>query len=132
MNFEELTRQALSVVRPRRLTENSEAGAVGAAILSDGGKVYLGVCVDTGCGMGFCAEHAAAGAMLTAGQSRVRKMVAVYGDGVILPPCGRCREFISQLDDSNLDAEVLVAAGVVVRLRNLLPHDWKQSIQSEG
>jgi cytidine deaminase len=75
--------------------------------------------------MGFCAEHAAAAAMITAGESRVLKMVAVNWDGRILPPCGRCREFISQLDDDNLQAEVLVADRVIVMLDELLPYNWR-------
>ena len=77
--------------------------------------------------MGFCAEHAAAAAMVTAGESRVLKMVAVNWDGAILPPCGRCREFISQLHDDNLATEVLVAGEVVVPLRDLLPFDWRKA-----
>lgn len=85
------------------------------------GVVYVGVCIDTGSSMGFCAEHAAAGAMATAGESQVLRMVAVDWDGTVLPPCGRCREFISQLHVANADAEVLVAEGVVVTLRDLLP-----------
>jgi cytidine deaminase len=51
--------------------------------------------------------------------------VAVNWDGAILPPCGRCREFISQLHDANLHAEVLVGDGNVVCLRDLLPYDWR-------
>src|SRR5690554_6840759 len=98
MTFEELVVQARSVLNPRRLSEFAEAGGVGAALLTASGSVYLGVCVETACSMGFCAEHAAAGAMITAGESRVVKMVAVDWAGQVLPPCGRCREFITQLD----------------------------------
>jgi cytidine deaminase len=76
------------------------------------------------------AEHAAAGAMVTAGESQVLKMVAVGWDGRIMPPCGRCREFISQLHDENMSAEVLVAEGGVVRLRELLPYDHKQVLEA--
>ncbi len=130
ISFEELYEKAKSVLNPRRLSEHAEAGGVGAALLSAGGQVYTGVCIDTGSSMGFCAEHAAAGAMVTAGESQVLKMVAVGWDGRILPPCGRCREFISQLHDKNLDAEVLVAEGVVVRLRELLPYDHKLMLES--
>jgi cytidine deaminase len=43
----------------------------------------------------------------------------------VLPPCGRCREFISQLHPGNFAAEVLVAEGCAVTLRELLPHDWR-------
>ena len=122
VTFDQLYEQAKSVLNPRRLSESAEAGGVGAAILAESGRVYTGVCIDTGSSLGFCAEHAAAAAMITAGESRVSKMVAVGWDGQIMPPCGRCREFISQLHDDNLDAQVMVAAGVVVTIRELLPY----------
>ena len=122
--FEELVEQARAVLNPRRLSEEAEAGGVGAALLADNGQVYTGVCIDTGSSMGFCAEHAAAGAMVTAGANRVCKMVAVLWDGSVIPPCGRCREFIRQLHPDNMDAEVLVAEDTVVTLRELLPFPY--------
>jgi cytidine deaminase len=131
MTFDELYARAKAVLNPRRLSQESEAGGVGAALLSDSGAVYTGVCIDTSCSMGFCAEHAAAAAMVTAGENRIVKMVAVNWDGRILPPCGRCREFISQLHDDNRAAEVLVAEGVVVALAALLPHDWREVARLE-
>jgi cytidine deaminase len=132
ITFDELYQQAKSVLNPRRLSESAEAGGVGAAILAESGRVYTGVCIDTGSSMGFCAEHAAAAAMITAGESRVSKMVAVGWDGHIMPPCGRCREFISQLHDDNLEAEVMVGEGMIVALRELLPFDWRQPAGAES
>lgn len=126
MNFDELYRKAKSVINPRILSEHADCGGVGAAILSEGGNIYTGVCIDTACSMGFCAEHAAAAAMITAGESRVLKMIAVGKDGNIMPPCGRCREFISQIHSENLNTEVMVEKGVVVTLRELLPYDWRK------
>ena len=76
--------------------------------------------------MGFCAEHAAAAAMVTQGENHVVKMVAVGISGNIMPPCGRCREFISQLHGDNLVTEVMVDNDVVVTIRDLLPHDWRK------
>jgi cytidine deaminase len=126
VTFDDLVQRARSVLNPRILSSHAEAGGVAAAILTEAGNIYTGVCVDTACSMGFCAEHAAAAAMITAGENRVMKMVAVGGDGgEVMPPCGRCREFVSQLHDANGGAEVLVAPGVVVRLRDLLPHGWR-------
>ena len=122
MTFEELYQSAKAVLNPRRLSPDAEAGGVGAALQAESGRVYLGVCIDTGSSMGFCAEHAAAGAMVTAGESRVVKMVAVAWDGAVLPPCGRCREFIRQLHPDNLEAEVMVTQATVVPLRALLPY----------
>ena len=127
MTFDELYEAAKSVLNPRRLSEYAEAGGVGAALLSESGRLYTGVCIDTGSSLGFCAEHAAAAAMITAGESRVLKMIAVGWDGRIMPPCGRCREFISQLDDGIRDTEVKVDALTVVTLGELLPYDWRNS-----
>ncbi|MEQ8223741.1 MAG: cytidine deaminase, partial [Candidatus Eremiobacterota bacterium] len=81
MNFDELYKKAKSVINPRKLSEYTEAGGVGAAILTESGNVYTGVCIDTACSMGLCAEHAAAAAMVTAGENRVLRMIAVNWDG---------------------------------------------------
>ncbi len=127
MTDEELIARAADVVNHRR-AGNSEYGQVGAALITGSGAVHVGVCIDTSSGMGFCAEHAAIAAMITAGESRIVTIVAVWKDErdavTILPPCGRCREFIRQVDEANLDARVILKPGVVP-LRDLLPyHEW--------
>lgn len=96
-------------------------GTVGAAIETANGDVFVGICVDTASSMGFCAEHSAAAAMLTAGQSKIVRMVAVNRHGAVLAPCGRCREFIIQLDPANADTLVKVDSDNTVTLRDLLP-----------
>jgi cytidine deaminase len=132
MEFDELYQKAKSVLNPRRLSEVAEAGGVGAALLTEGERVYTGVCIDTSSSMGFCAEHAAAAAMITAGENRVLKMIAVNWDGKILPPCGRCREFVNQLHQDNSEAEIMVDKGTVVTLRELLPFDWRSVLNEDG
>ena len=82
--------------------------------------------------MGFCAEHAAAAAMITAGENRVVQMVTIDWEGKVLPPCDHCREFISQLHDMNLDAEVMVTQNIIVSLRDLLPYDWRQATDNSS
>jgi cytidine deaminase len=131
-SFDELYARAKSVLKPRRLSKDAEAGGVGAAVLAANGRVYTGVCIDTQSSMGFCAEHAAAAGMVTDGESKVLKMIAVHWDGSIAPPCGRCREFIGQLHDENGDAEVMVGEGVIVKLRDLLPYSLGGGRGREG
>ncbi len=126
MDFQELYRRAAEVAVPHELSLYGLSGVVGAALLTQQGHVYVGVNVDTACAVGFCAEHAAAAAMLTAHENVVVKMIAVNSNGQILPPCGRCREFINQLSDLNCDAEVMIGVDSVVRLHELLPHDWRK------
>ncbi len=122
MEFEALYQAALEVLDPRKISESVEAGGVAAALETDTGKIYRGVCIDTACSLGFCAEHAAIAAMLTAGERRVEKIVAVGWDKQIMPPCGRCRELLMQL--GNPDAQVLVAEHTAVPVKDLLPHYW--------
>ena len=125
MTFEELFQKAKTVVNYRQLSDCADAGSVAAAILTDKGNVYLGVCIDTACGMGFCAEHSAASAMITAGENTIVKIIAINSEGKILPPCGRCREFLSQIGKNNLQAEVMVKENTVLKLKDLLPYDWR-------
>jgi cytidine deaminase len=104
-------------------------GDVGAALVTDRGNIYLGVSIDTASGTGFCAEHSAIAAMVTSGESRIAKIVAVWKDNTgtpfVPPPCGRRREFIRQMDDANLDTEVVLGRHSVQPLRDLLPfHEW--------
>ena len=128
MDFTELSKIAEKLAYPRALSESAEAGSVAAALLTDKGNVYTGVCIDTPCSMGFCAEHAAAAAMVTAGENRVMGVVAVHmdddGNTEIIPPCGRCREFLCQLHDDNHLAQVRLNDRVVT-LDELLPFRWE-------
>ena len=122
ISFDELYQNAVQVVNPRQLSSKANAGSVGAAVLSVSNTIYVGTCIDTICSMGFCAEHAAAAAMITAGEHRVLRMIAVGQQGQILSPCGRCREFITQLHEENSSAEVMTQDRSVVTLEALLPY----------
>lgn len=123
IDFEKLYNLACEVAIPRKLTDNSDCGGVGAVLLTDKDNIYKGVCIDTMSSMGFCAEHAAAGTMVTAGESHVIAMVAVNWAGEVYYPCGRCREFINQLHDDNINAKVMVSRDKVVTLKELLPYN---------
>ena len=78
MEFNELVKIAEETLNPRDIGDDASAGSVAAALVTDRGNVYRGVCIDVACGIGFCAEHAAIAAMITAGETRIEKIVAVY------------------------------------------------------
>lgn len=120
----ELIARAREVVGTFSLGDSLSAGAVGAAILTRKGNVYTGICLDLYCGIGFCAEHAAVAEMLKHRETEIAMVVAVAEDG-ILPPCGRCRELMCQVDSRNLAAKVIVAEGRVMTLDELLPERWR-------
>lgn len=121
----QLIEQAVAITKLRKLGDNL-AGDVGCALVSYKGKVYTGVCIDVISGMGFCAEHVAIAAMVTAGESRIKKIVAVWkdkkGQVFVLHPCGRCREFMRQIDKRNMETEIILGKKRVVRLKELLPY----------
>ena len=124
MEFSELQKIAQNTLNQRRLSRLATAGNVAAAFLTDKGNVYTGVCIDVPAGMGFCAEHAAAAAMVTAGESKIVKMVAtgVDDNGCGCAPCGRCREFINCLHEDNHLCEVLMEDGSITTIGALLPY----------
>ena len=57
MEFTKLYQKAVEVLNPRQVSESLEAGGVAAALVTDKGNVYRGVCIDTACSLGFCAEQ---------------------------------------------------------------------------
>ena len=125
MAYEELIARAAEVAVLFRASDHCDAGLVGAAVLAESGAIYTGCSVDLRCGIGFCAEHSAVADMLKRHEARIRAVVAVNDDGAVLPPCGRCRELIYQIDPANLDADVVLGASEIVKLRELLPHPWQ-------
>lgn len=116
----DLIARARALVGEFRPSDDCVAGGVAAAIESASGRVYTGVCIDTACSLGFCAEHAAVAEMLKARESEIAVVVAVTASA-ILPPCGRCRELMWQIDPRNGAARVILGVSEVVALAELLP-----------
>jgi len=105
-------------------------GDVASVLVTEAGNRHAGVCIDTSSGTGFCAEAAAIGAMVTAGEYAVAEIVAVWRDVAdgrlfVLPPCGRCREFIRAVHAGNEATRVVLGESESATLRELLPRlDW--------
>ena len=89
---------AKAVQNQRKISDYVEAGGVAAAIQSESGRIYTGVCVDTACTLGICAERNAIFQMLTNGEHRITRVLAVMPNGKTGAPCGACRELMVQLD----------------------------------
>ena len=125
---EKLIEKARSVLKPRKIKNACTIADVGCALVTDKGNVYLGVSIDTCCGIGFCAEHSAIAAMVTHGEHIIKKIVAVVEDGNPIPPCGRCREFMHQIHEKNLETKVIIKKDKTVRLKDLLPFPWDAKV----
>lgn len=105
------------------LPNDGEAGSVAAALVSTSGRIYTGVCIDVSSGIGFCAEHSAIAEMLKHRETAIEMVVAVGEDG-ILPPCGRCREFMLLLDEHNAQTRVILGPKTIKPLQELMPYHW--------
>jgi cytidine deaminase len=124
MEIKELYKIAQEVINPQKLRKFGESGHVSCALETPKGKIFTGICIDVPCSIGFCAEYAAIAEMLKSGETTIKKIIAVFKDGTILPPCGRCREFMLQLDDENAQTLVVLPDMKTLFLKDLLPKRW--------
>ena len=106
--FEELYSEALKHAVQFKASSKLISGQVGAALLSEDGVIYSGVSINTPCSLGFCAEHSAVAALLLDRKSKVISIVAVDDEGVVMPPCGRCRQLILFLHQHNRESIVYI------------------------
>lgn len=127
-DWEALVTAAKAVLHPRRISEFIEVGGVAAAILTLCGNIYTGICIDSACSLGMCAERNAAAHMLTCGESAIVKLVCINWNGDFLPPCGACREFLMELAPENGELLFLLSGNRTVTLRELLPEWWGRGV----
>ena len=118
---------ARAVLNPRKISEWMEAGGVAAAVEAESGRIYTGVCVDSACTLGVCAERNAIFNMITNGESRIKRVIAVGWDGRAMPPCGACRELMTQLmpkDYQGIEIMLNNEKNEVTTLGALTPSWW--------
>jgi cytidine deaminase len=98
---------------------------VGAAVESETGEIFVGCNVEIGSfGLTMCAERVAVGAAVVAGHRRlVRLAISTDGEAPV-PPCGGCRQVLSEFGP---DLEVISEAGgeqVKWRLADIFPEPF--------
>jgi cytidine deaminase len=122
---DELIAAARALVGLYQPSVDCAAGTVAAALRTRSGRIYTGICVDTACSMGFCAEHAAVAEMLKSHEAEVETIVAVSENVGIIAPCGRCRELLWQLHPSNSATRIIISTDRTLTLAELLPEPWR-------
>lgn len=125
--WNELYKAAKRVQNERKISDYIDAGGVAAAVLSSSGKIYTGVCIDTCCTLGICAERNAIFHMITNGENIIQKVIAIMPDGKTGAPCGACRELMVQLmPDAYQNIEIMLDynMGTVVTLGTLTSQWW--------
>lgn len=125
--WEKLFVAAKSVQNQRTISDYVEAGGVAAAILSSTDKIYTGVCIDTCSTLGICAERNAIFNMITNGENKIKKVLAIMPNNQTGAPCGACRELMVQImPNSYKEIEIMLDynTGRTITLGELTPEWW--------
>lgn len=105
---------------------------VGAAVLAGSGRVYAGANVENSSfGLTTCAERSAVSAAVSAGERRINAVLVYANTKELTPPCGACRQVISEFGP---DAEVVMTNGrrfETRRLSDLLPSGFRFEKRSD-
>ena len=118
---------AKSIQNERRISDYIEAGNVAAAILTAEGKIFSGVCIDTCSTLGICAERNAIFNMITNGEQKIKRVLAIMPNGKTGTPCGACRELMVQLmpnDYKEIEIMLDYENKKVITLGEITPKWW--------
>jgi cytidine deaminase len=120
----ELMKIGTDLIRKRM----SIMSTVACGLRTTSGNVYTGVNIEqihsSPCSM--CAEYAAIGSMHAEDDAEIETIVAIDTEGIVLPPCGKCREMIRQFGDPFVILQEKKGDRYKVRLSTLLPF-WDSS-----
>jgi len=96
---------------------------VGAAIETEGGKIYTGCNIESASfGLTVCAERVAIWKALSEGERRFLRLAVVVDTDPLTPPCGTCRQIIWEFcRDVTVVLANLRGQVEVVEMRELLP-----------
>lgn len=108
---------------------------VAAAVLTDTGRIYVGVNVENSSyGLTICAERSAISAMVTGGDRRPVAVAVVTDLPEPIPPCGACRQVIAEFNPEALIIMHSVTSKKTVRakLSEIFPQPFRLSSASTG
>ena len=112
----ELIENARAIIA-KRFKENYHH--IGAALRTKSGKVFSAVHLEAYVGrVAICAEAIAIGMAAAAGDTHIETIVAVNSHGRVIPPCGICRELIS---DYSSECQVIITEVESISIGELLP-----------
>lgn len=102
----ELLEKAKDLIAKRK----SKRSSVASVLRTRSGKIFEGVNVEIECSApcSICAEYAAIGTMVTEGEQEIETIVAYSykNGGYVLPPCGKCRQFICEFGNPYVIVQV--------------------------
>lgn len=104
---------------------------VGAAIRADDGRIYTGANIENlSFPQGWCAEPTAIGCMVMGGGKKIIEMAVIAEKLALCPPCGGCRQKISEFASADTKIYLCDEVGVqkTMTIDELLPLSFKTDI----
>ena len=101
---------------------------VGAALLTDGGRVFAGCNVENASyGLTVCAERTAAFKAVCEGERIFRAILLVSDSEEPVPPCGACLQVLAEFSGEDMTVISIGKKGdrAVYRLSELIPRAFK-------
>jgi cytidine deaminase len=102
----ELVEKAKELIKKRK----SKRSSVASVLITENGRIFQGVNIEIQCSApcSICAEYAAIGTMVSEGEGKIDTIVAFTckQGGHVLPPCGKCRQFISEFGNPYVIVQV--------------------------
>jgi len=122
---EDSLRQLIETAKAARLRSVAPFSnfLVGAAVRTEGGKVYTGCNVESASyGLTVCAERVAIWKALSEGERHFTELAIVADTGSLTPPCGTCRQIIWEFcKNATIVLSNLRGESQTVSIRDLLP-----------
>ncbi|QEE46034.1 cytidine deaminase [Rhizobium sp. WL3] len=104
---------------------------VGAAIRADDGRIYTGANIENlSFPQGWCAEPTAISCMIMGGGKKIIEMAVIAEKLALCPPCGGCRQKISEFASADTKIYLCDEVGVqkTITMDELLPLSFKTDI----
>lgn len=101
---------------------------VGCCIRTQEGHFFSGTNVENGAYAATqCAETSALGAMITQGERKITDIVTMGKEGVFCPPCGNCRQKLSEFVTEDARVHVCTPSKVIesIAFSDLLPYRFR-------
>ncbi|MBE6038174.1 MAG: cytidine deaminase [Anaerofustis stercorihominis] len=103
---------------------------VGAAILTESGKIYTGCNIENASyGATICAERTAAVKAVSEGEKKFKAIAIACSGNTFAYPCGICRQFLYEFSDSEMKLYLIKADGETAEtyFEQTLPNGFRGS-----
>ena len=108
---------------------------VGAAIKTKSGKVYKGCNIENAAyPVTCCAERVAIFKAISEGEREFTRLAVIADTDRPVPPCGSCRQVLSEFCDPNMEVEIANLKGDVkiMKMEELLPFSFTPKDLRDG